>query len=200
MHRISLRLIDGSIIWTDGMVFDADLQFNITRTMSSKAPPSFICDIHVIEDLPCDVVLSNEFIFQNQNYTRFADIFCPASSETSELERTILLLELEKKASSWKRVKGAWSSIRGSPSAQENVGAAPSSQRPQQGPQHSWDELLRIEGKRRIGAQNTMLSLSGDELSRYSAREQEIQAEWERENPRPDPGGSSSGITASGEG
>lgn len=200
VHRNSLRLIDGSTIWTDGMVLDADLQFDLTQSMFSKNLPSFICDIHVIDDLPCDIVLSNEFIFQNQIYSSFAELFCPASSETSELERSILFLALERKAISWKRVKGALSRSRGSSSAQEDVGTALPSQDPQQGSQQSWDELLRIEGKRRIDARNVMSRLSGDELSRDNTREQEIQAEWERNNPRPDPGGSSSGIAASGEG
>lgn len=37
---------------------------------------NFICDLHVIEDLPCDIILSNKFIFQNQVFSRFGSLFC----------------------------------------------------------------------------------------------------------------------------
>ena len=42
---------------------------------------TFICDFHVLVDLPCDIILSGEFIFKNQVFSRFKHLFCtnPAS-------------------------------------------------------------------------------------------------------------------------
>lgn len=52
---------------------------------------TFICDLHVIENLPCDIILSNEFIFQNQVFYRFKDLFYAEHSATylfdSDLDR-----------------------------------------------------------------------------------------------------------------
>ncbi|KAM6535989.1 hypothetical protein FALCPG4_005512 [Fusarium falciforme] len=87
-YRRRVELIEGSIIRTDSMVLNAELQFDapplssreldydqylgftvglssLTSHGGATAKATFICDLHVIEDLPCDIILSNEFIFQN---------------------------------------------------------------------------------------------------------------------------------------
>jgi hypothetical protein len=94
-YRREVELINGSTILTDGMVLNAELQFDAPPTSSQElnydqyvdfaagfssvtnhgAKATFICDLHVIEDLPCNIVLSNEFIFQNQVFARFKDLF-----------------------------------------------------------------------------------------------------------------------------
>ena len=105
--RRLVELIDGSIIYTDGMVLNAKLQFdappapsrelnydqyvkfaaglysfkNQGRTKTRQV--TFICDLHVLEDLPCDIILSNEFIFQNQVFSRFKNLFYSESVDKS---------------------------------------------------------------------------------------------------------------------
>ena len=98
-YRRQLELIDGSTVLTDGMVLNAELQFDappiswheldydqyldFTAVLSSSLSPgakptrmaTFICDFHVLVDLPCDIILSGEFIFKNQVFSRFTHLF-----------------------------------------------------------------------------------------------------------------------------
>lgn len=100
-YRTDLELIDGSTIRTDGMVLDAELQFDVpppltheldydkydsflsglsflTSLGKNAAQTTFICDLHVVEDLPCDLILSFDFIFQNKVFARFRPLFYSA--------------------------------------------------------------------------------------------------------------------------
>ncbi len=98
-YRREVELIDGSTILTDGMALNAKLELDsppkssheldygqyldFTAVLSSYLSPganpaakaTFICDLHVIENLPCDIILSNEFIFENQVFSRFKHLF-----------------------------------------------------------------------------------------------------------------------------
>ncbi len=81
-YRRQVELIDGSTVLTDGMVLNAELQFDappissheldydqyldftagfsslLSSGAKSTGKATFICDLHVIEDLPCDIILS----------------------------------------------------------------------------------------------------------------------------------------------
>ncbi|KAI8683390.1 hypothetical protein NCS57_00003100 [Fusarium keratoplasticum] len=98
-YQRQIELIDGSTMGTDGMVRGAELQFEAPPISSpsldyslylsfitglesltgceGKAPrqATFICDLYVIEGLPCDIILSNEFIFQYRVFSRFQHLF-----------------------------------------------------------------------------------------------------------------------------
>jgi len=61
---------------------------------------TFICDLHVIEDLPCDIMLSGVFVFQHQVFDRFETLFCntqtsAALSKTSQspIDRLLFVRE-----------------------------------------------------------------------------------------------------------
>lgn len=97
--RTLVELIDGSVIYTDGMVLNACLQFEIPPESLPElsttqylgfldeissiledgtgdiGKTTFICNLHVIEDLPCDLILSDEFIFENNLFSLCKDLF-----------------------------------------------------------------------------------------------------------------------------
>jgi hypothetical protein len=124
-YRREVELINGSTIRTDGMVLDAELQFDapplsrsldfnrylnfaagLSSIVSNGAKSTFVCDLHVIEDLPCDIVLSNEFIFQNQVFSRFKGLFHPRLASISldaekMLDDRLLFIRNTHKRSSW---------------------------------------------------------------------------------------------------
>ncbi len=102
-YKTEIELIDGSTIRTDGMVLNVELQFDVPPPSSHELnydqyhgflsglssltgrgtkTTTFMCDLHVVEDLPCDIILSNEFIFQNKVFSRFKSLFCPSSVGT----------------------------------------------------------------------------------------------------------------------
>ena len=135
-YRRQVELINGSTIRTDGMVLNAELQFDAPSTSSQEldydqylgftaglssitshgwevmAKATFICDLHVIEDLPCDIILSNEFIFQNQVFSRFKDLFYSKPAKTSSggdmvLDKGLLFVRNRRRVSwfsRWRRL------------------------------------------------------------------------------------------------
>lgn len=113
-YRRHVKLIDGSTVYTDGMVLDAKLQFdappmlapeldydqysdfaagfsslNSHGSTAGTKKATFLCDLHVIEDLPCDIILSNEFIFQNQVFSRFKGLFYSQPTSTTSKNDTM---------------------------------------------------------------------------------------------------------------
>ena len=105
-YRKELTLIDGSTIWTDGIVLNAKLEFDIPLDalpsmeydeyldfVAGMTSPedgngrakktTFICDLHVIEDLPCDTILSGGFVFQHQVFDRFETLFCTTQTSAA---------------------------------------------------------------------------------------------------------------------
>ncbi|RSL53967.1 hypothetical protein CEP53_007575 [Fusarium sp. AF-6] len=110
-YQRQVVLIDGSTMRTDGMVTGAELQFDappisspsldcslylsfITGLASltgckGNAPrrATFICDLYVIESLPYDIILSNEFIFQYGVFSQFQHLFYSTSPNTSPDEQ-----------------------------------------------------------------------------------------------------------------
>jgi hypothetical protein len=116
-YRRQVQRIDGSFIRTDGMVLDAELQFDMPSTADTReinyhwfvehaeglaslvgndmdgslfpGKMTFISDLHVIEGLPCDIILSNEFIFNNQIFSRFQHLFSATSRSPHALQGDI---------------------------------------------------------------------------------------------------------------
>lgn len=127
-YRTQIELIDGSTILTDGMVLDAELQFDIPpssheldfnqyhnylsglSSLMSKGgkttKTTFICDLHVVENLPCDLILSNDFIFQNKVFSQFKTLFYSVplsccSGDTESLEQRLMFVRNKSGRSSW---------------------------------------------------------------------------------------------------
>ncbi|RSL92248.1 hypothetical protein CEP52_013916 [Fusarium oligoseptatum] len=110
-YQRQVVLIDGSTMRTDGMVKGAELQFDAPPISSpsldyslylsfiigltsltggkGKAPrkATFICDLYVIESLPYDIILSNEFIFQYGIFSWFQHLFYSTSPNVSPNEQ-----------------------------------------------------------------------------------------------------------------
>lgn len=107
-HRQPVQLIDGSTVWTTGMVLGANLGFDLPcedldsvdhdkylefamewsspqgqRNGDEATKMVFVCDLHVIEDLPVDIILSGEFIFKNQVFCKFQHLFMTTTKDKS---------------------------------------------------------------------------------------------------------------------
>ncbi|KAJ4325096.1 hypothetical protein N0V84_003640 [Fusarium piperis] len=65
-HQLELELADGSTVFTSGIVRDATWSFGYsTRTIRS--------DFYLLDDLDVNVVFSNDFIFELDIYSEFAE-------------------------------------------------------------------------------------------------------------------------------
>lgn len=202
-YRRLVQLIDHSTIRTDGTILNAELQFDAPPLRSQEldydqylefmagfpsptghedkimSKETFICDLHVIEDLPCDIILNDEFIFHNQVFSRFGSLFCPR--QTCNLPRAasqdnFLLFVREKglKEPWWRRWRW-WP--RQSQSERDGV-------EPLQG-RLSWEERWDIEERRRNRIQLRILVLPEPQKSADQRSEDDRQASWDRDNPRP---------------
>jgi hypothetical protein len=70
-YRTDLELADGSFLRTAGMVLDVNWRFH-----SDPHPTSSIsCDFHVLDNLHYEVFLSNEFLYDNQVFSKYQDDF-----------------------------------------------------------------------------------------------------------------------------
>jgi hypothetical protein len=214
--RRRVELIDGSIIHTDGMVLNAELQFDVPPTSSQEldydqylgftaglsslinhgaevtAKATFICDLHVIEDLPCDIILSNEFIFQNRVFSRFKSLFYSRPANTSLdnmiLDFGLLFMRNRSTRSSW------FSRWHLPPQDETNTSESSLSENrhedmltplvPLQGGP-SWEERWEIEEARRNRAQLRIAPLPEPQKSVEQRCENHRQAIWDRDNPRP---------------
>ena len=70
--RTFLQFADGSYHYTDGMVYGAEWQFGYGGYGTGH---SIRCDLHVLDQLSCDVILSNEFLFDNQVFVNYQHCF-----------------------------------------------------------------------------------------------------------------------------
>lgn len=135
-YRRRVEIIVGSTIWTDGMVLNARLEFDVPpidasreldydqyllheaglsslihHEMPSRPKVVFICDFHVIDDLPCDIILSHEFIMRNQVFTRFNHLFyldaeVPSSEDALDLRDRLLFIRMKRRGNfqwPWRR-------------------------------------------------------------------------------------------------
>jgi hypothetical protein len=199
-YRRQVELIDGSTVLTDGMVLNAELQFDAPPTSSQEldygqyldytaglssllnrganatAKTTFICDLHVIEDLPCDIILSSEFIFENQVFSRFKNLFCTQPATTASGSDVALddsLLFIRNKSTrcgffSW------WCGR-----AQSETNIIPLQASP------SWEEHWEVEEARRNRALLRISLLPEPQKSVEQRSENHRQVLWDRSNPRP---------------
>ncbi|KAF2436285.1 hypothetical protein EJ08DRAFT_578881 [Tothia fuscella] len=70
-HRQWVELADGSQICTYGTVLDANWSYGYCTSKNL----SYECDFHVLEDLECDVILSNEFLYDTHAFTSHEEHF-----------------------------------------------------------------------------------------------------------------------------
>jgi len=70
-HKIKVQFADGSFGWTQGKVSGLDWRFGHDQRLGD----SFLVDFYVLPNLPCDVILSNEFLFDNDVFYRFEEFF-----------------------------------------------------------------------------------------------------------------------------
>jgi len=131
--RQEVELIDGSTVWTDGMVHGAKLVFEVPYKdlpslgyeeymtfnaglssdigkVSDDEGLTFICDLHVIEDLPSDIVLSGEFIFKNQIFSKLQCLFTEVADAWSPkvgMKTKGFLLFMRKRSPWWRPRRSA---------------------------------------------------------------------------------------------
>ena len=67
-NRIEVEFADGSSTITAGMVFGVDWMFG-------DAGAVFKCDFHVLNNLPADVILSNEFLWEQDAFRNYEQYF-----------------------------------------------------------------------------------------------------------------------------
>ncbi|CZR67957.1 uncharacterized protein PAC_17856 [Phialocephala subalpina] len=195
-YRREVQLINGSTIRTDGMVLDAELQFDAPPVLSKEldynqylgfaaglssvvgngAKSTFICDFHVIEDLPCDIVLSNEFIFQNQVFSRFGGLFYSRPTNISleaekMLDNGLLFMRITHKRSSW--------FFRRRRRSQRETDTIPLQDNP------TWEDRWKIEEARRNRNQLWITSIPEPQKSVEQRNEDQRQVIWDRDNMRP---------------
>ncbi|KAI1391504.1 uncharacterized protein F4822DRAFT_427351 [Hypoxylon trugodes] len=206
--RRDVTLIDGSIIRTDGMVLDAQLEFDIPPTwqeldyhrflahtndilshinqqenVSTKS--IFLCDLHVINDLPCDILLSNEFTYQAQVFSRFRSLFCsrPTSSISGSgrnPNHNLLFMRLKRQ---WQQRERENTISELFMLYDQHLGALTSIASSQGGP--SWSEIWRTEEKRRNDGTLRISCLPEPQRSIEQRSEHDKRAQWDRDNPRP---------------
>ncbi|KAG7284293.1 hypothetical protein NEMBOFW57_010662 [Staphylotrichum longicolle] len=216
-YRRQVELADGSMILTDGMVLDAELVFDappmsspreldldeylaydreltalVNGTQGAKTAKDksiFICDLHVVDDLPCDIILSSDFIFEQQVFSRFKHLFTAepppasrsshhisASSVKADLGDYLLFIRSTK--------KGSWLfRSRNRPPSPPNSGTSNAVPATAQ----AWEELWEAEEARRNHVQLRIASLP-DSLKVVEQRAEILrQEEWDRNHPRPPP-------------
>ncbi|KAK1754760.1 hypothetical protein QBC47DRAFT_225662 [Echria macrotheca] len=200
-YQREVELVDGSIIWTDGTVLGANLKFDVpfgeeelpsldreayiayTAGLSSSlskepglmtgAAAIFICDLHVIEDLPCDIVLSGDFIFRNNVFTKFQSLFMKtAAAECHGAGMT------PQDALLFVRKRPRWLRSRRPGGAAGSPVAAPTTAT-------SWQERWRVEEERRNQVCLWLAGLPEAERIVERARELERRVAWDSGNPRP---------------
>ncbi|KAF4545786.1 uncharacterized protein LTHEOB_5045 [Lasiodiplodia theobromae] len=74
-HRKFLELGDGSFVRTLGTAYNAQWSFG---PHGSTAPLS--CEFQVLDDIPCDIILSSDFLFDNSVFELYEHYLYDASS------------------------------------------------------------------------------------------------------------------------
>lgn len=115
-HRTFLEFADGSTHYTDGMVLGAEWRFGSHYEWGRGTK----CDIHVLEGLSCDFVLSNEFLFDNQVFVKHRECFYEMEME-DETSRLLLIRERQENKSVLGRFKDLFRSKSGQTSDLEAV-------------------------------------------------------------------------------
>jgi hypothetical protein len=68
-YRTCLEFADGSLANTCGIAFGVEWRFG--KEDSTSRP----CDFHIMDGLPYDVILSNDFLFESKAFSQFKDFF-----------------------------------------------------------------------------------------------------------------------------
>lgn len=206
-YRRPVELIDGTVIRTDGMVLGAELQFDVSTSASQvldydayqtfidnldslanhgyhhQQRSSFICDLHIIEDLLHDIILSNEFIFHNEVFSRFKHLFYAQLTTTlpgSNLMESSILFVRKARESRFCR----WWPSRWRRQYDNTETSAPSSDLVTTLKVLSWEERWVVEEARRNSAQLRIAGLP--ELYRLDAQriENHRRSLWDTKNSR----------------
>ncbi|KAH6848243.1 hypothetical protein B0I37DRAFT_377034 [Chaetomium sp. MPI-CAGE-AT-0009] len=218
-YRQKVQLADGSFILTDGMVLDAELEFDappmssprevnldqyleydrgLTELMNegrgakgARDKTVFICDLHVVEDLPCDIILSSDFIFDHQVFSRFKHLFSAEPAPTPRLSPHILsdyflFIRSTKKRSwfRWRRRRPPTPTPTTTPTPtplDANNAAIPLREH------QSWEELWEAEEARRNRTQLRIASLPDALKAEEQRAEGQRREDWDRNHPRPPP-------------
>ncbi|KAK7703762.1 hypothetical protein SLS57_010799 [Botryosphaeria dothidea] len=93
-YTATLEFADGSTANTIGMVIGAKFQFG-----TDWEGPSHHLDFHILDDLPCGVILGNEFLYDNNVFSAYEEHFyedLPASSALDAAAH-LSLITLQKK-------------------------------------------------------------------------------------------------------
>lgn len=77
---IQVQYADGSFGWTQGKASNVNWKFRF----GSSADGSYNVDFYVLDDLPCNLILSNEFLFDNDVFQRYEKHFICFDSEDNE--------------------------------------------------------------------------------------------------------------------
>ena len=88
-HRTCLEFADGTLANTYGIVFGVEWRFGKEDSTSRS------CDFHIMDGLPYDVILSNDFLFESKAFSQFKDFFFE-QREGLDLSRTFNELSLIK--------------------------------------------------------------------------------------------------------
>lgn len=215
VHRSSeykrhVELIDGSVIQTNGMVLDAELQFDVpppsanefdqdkylnylsdlsslADSPTAKRTTNFVCDLHVVEDLPCDVILSNDFILRNDVFSGFKDLFFSGSASASTRETILasglLFMRDIGRGLAWPFRR--WSQRQEANTAQASMPSLRAEEllTPIPPPEVSWNERWEREEARRDRAQKRIAGLPEPQRSSEQRSEDCRQRFWVRNNP-----------------
>lgn len=79
---IQVQFADGSYGWTKGKVSDVNWKFGYEKGPDA----SFKVDFYVLDELPCDIILSNEFLFYNDVFERYERFFIQFEDEGEDEE------------------------------------------------------------------------------------------------------------------
>lgn len=213
-YRRPIEFIDGSTTYTDGMVLNAELQFDIPQTSARRlnltqylnfiegftsivnreqrltTKPTFLCDLHVIENLPCDIILSNEFIFQNQIFSdQFRSLLQPAPDDLAANKHLLFVRNKETEpALPWlprlRRLLPWQTSVTSLPVYNNAAVQTPVLLVPMDA-SSSWEQRWRIEEGRRNHEQLRIATLREPSKSVEQRSENDKQALWDMNNPRP---------------
>ncbi|OTB15052.1 hypothetical protein K445DRAFT_318428 [Daldinia sp. EC12] len=196
-YRRQVELIDGSTILIDGMVLNAKLQFDalpasawldseeyfehikrMSWLMNEKSgethKATFLCDLHVVENLPCGIILSGDFTFRYQVFSRFDHLFYsePAGPllHTDNMMRNGILFMRNIKNFLWFERR---------PRTRGQTHTTPTQSI------STWDDAWEIEETRRNQAQLWIATLPDSQRSIEETSENQKQITWDRQNPRP---------------
>lgn len=81
-NTIQVQFADGTYGWTKGKVSDVNWKFGY----DSGPDGSFKVDFYVLDNLPCEVILSNEFLFDNNILERYEKHFIRFDDEEDDDE------------------------------------------------------------------------------------------------------------------